>query len=136
MAAESVRITGTIEPLCDLNGSRGRLLSLSSSTRHRVAAGALRRNLRCVSSSAASSLSDFFGSVRISCFNPSNVRRLQERRRNFSVFAIAGDGKAVSNLSFFPEIGVFVRFFDGLFAALDFMTAQLVKSMNDWGFCD
>ena len=94
MAAESVRIAGTVEPLCNINGSSRSPLSLSSSARRL----AFRRGRRCVSSSVSSSLSEFFGSVRIRNFTPSSVQTLQQRRRNFSVFAMAADGIDVFSL--------------------------------------
>lgn len=111
MAAEAVRITGTVEPLCNINGSRGSPLSLSSShRRRRLAPGALRRNnRRCSSSSSAtaSSLSGFFGNLRISRSNLSNAQTLQQQRRNFSVFAMAADeAKRAIPLKDYRNIGI------------------------------
>uniref|UniRef100_A0A7C9D233 Elongation factor G, chloroplastic n=1 Tax=Opuntia streptacantha TaxID=393608 RepID=A0A7C9D233_OPUST len=103
MAAESVRMAGTVEPLCNINGSRRSPLSLSSSSRRL----AFRRGRRCVSSSVSSSLSEFFGSVRIRTFTPSSVQTLQQRRRNFSVFAMAADeAKRETPLTDYRNIGI------------------------------
>lgn len=107
MAAESVRITGTVEPLCNINGSRGRPLSLSSHRRTRLAAGAFRRTRRCISSTASSSLSEFFGSVRLGRPNTSNFHTSQQQERKFSVFAMAADEtKRETPLEDYRNIGI------------------------------
>lgn len=105
MAAESLRIAGTVEPLCNINGSRRSLRSLSSSSSSRRFA--FRRSRRCLCSSASSSLSEFFGRVRIRTFTPSSVQTLQRRRRNFSLFAMAADeAKRETPLKDYRNIGI------------------------------
>ncbi|KNA12706.1 hypothetical protein SOVF_123530 [Spinacia oleracea] len=98
MAAESLRITGTLEPICNINGSQNNLRSLSSSSHHHHS----RRRLN-----VSSSLSGFFGGVRISRCNSRNVPALQQQRRKFSVFAAAAEeGKREIPLKDYRNIGI------------------------------
>ena len=122
MAAESIRITGTLEPICNINnGSQKKLFSLSSSYKNR------RHRLN-----VSSSLSDFFGGVRISRCSSGNVSSLQHQRKNkFSVFAMAADGNMKSSLLllvliFFSCFLLCVCFFIGVF-----MVSNLVQLFDN-----
>lgn len=110
MAAESIRITGTLEPICNINnGSQKKLFSLSSSYKNR------RHRLN-----VSSSLSDFFGGVRISRCSSGNVSSLQHQRKNkFSVFAMAADGNMKNSLHFI---------------SIDFIKTFLLCGCFSWGF--
>lgn len=101
MAAESMRITGSsVEPICNINGSQKKLFSLSSSANfHR------RRRIN-----VSSSISEFFGGVRISRCNYRNAPALHNQRKNFSVFAMAADGINYKVLNFTSFLLIFMFF--------------------------
>ncbi|KAA8522272.1 hypothetical protein F0562_012945 [Nyssa sinensis] len=104
MVAESVKMSSpsTASSLCNFNGS-GRPLPLSP--RRFLAINALRR---CrTHSPTSSSLSEFFGSARLSS-KPSTLSNLQkEQRRKFSVFATPADeAKRTVPLKDYRNIGI------------------------------
>lgn len=114
MAAETVRLTGSASGSstpCNFNGSQRRpthFLGLPSSR---------------ASISISSSLSHFLGSsARIASHSSklSTSRQLRERRRNFSVFAMAADGLFLFQflLSEFLCFGVSLVLCSGCFLAL------------------
>lgn len=105
MAAETaLRVSSSSSTVCNLNGFQRRPTPLSSSIRFLGL-----RPRASSSSSISSSLSQFMGSVRIGSRVPIS-RQQKGKRRNFSIFAMAADGKRFPFLRF---LALFFYLFSG-----------------------
>ncbi|KAF7138525.1 hypothetical protein RHSIM_Rhsim07G0103700 [Rhododendron simsii] len=96
MAAESMKMSTTASSMCNNNFSNGSRRPLPLSPRRLLCLNNALRRTHSLSSSS-SSLSKFFGSVLLDSTappKPSSTPRKEQRRGNFSVFAMAADAES------------------------------------------